>query len=529
LRLVLLFAAVAGLTSLAYEVFWTRVLVFYMNNSVYAFSSMLTILLLGLALGGFLFGGVADRRKDLWIWLAVLEFLIGFWAIFAFPVLDVVFGRLAESSNLWAANFWGVPVYVKVLKSGMLILFPAVLMGGTFPLLSKLYTRSIDKLGQSVGNVYSRNTVGAMVGSFAAGFVLIPLLGIQKGVLAVAGINIGLALAALSLSTMLVSRRRGIALTMAVVAVLSLVLTPKQILFKRQDEQWKRLLFYKEDNCATVKVYERLNGDKVISINGYEVAGGYLSLQEIQKALGHYPLLLHKDPETALIIGFGAGGTSWAMHLHDLARIDLVEIVPSVLKAASYLKEINHGVLHAPNFHYVIDDGRNYVHATDKTYDVIAVDSIDPKHAGNGNLYTVEFFEDCRSKLNPGGIMAQWLPYHLMTESEFNIILKSFMVAFPNRQVWFTPHYSYFILVGSNEEIVVDLDRIRSAFENAEIAEDLNTIGLPDPETFANTFAMDERSISHYALRTDKLNTYDRPTIEFFTDCWPSVSYGRLP
>ncbi len=528
LRIVLWCAALAGMASLAYEVFWTRVLVFYMNNSVYAFSSMLTTLLLGIAVGGYLFGKIADRQKNLWVWLAGFELVIGLWAIFAFPVFDAVFHRLGSLSRLFEANFWGVPVYVTMAKSAMLMLVPTLLMGAAFPLLSKLYARNMKRLGGSIGNIYSKNTLGSMAGAFAAGFVLIPLFGIQKGVIVVAAVNIGLALAAVWMSGVSVVRRNVLVASIAAAALLSVVIAPKEIFFRRQDERWSKLLFYEEDNTATVKVYELPDEKKSISINGYEVAGARVSLHEIQKALGHYPVLLHADPKTVLIVGFGAGGTSWAISQYGLDRIDLVEIVPAVLKAASYLDEVNHGVLNAPNFHAIIDDGRNYVHATEKTYDVITVDSIDPKHAGNGNLYAVEFYEDCLSKLNPGGIMAEWIPYHLLSERELKIILKSFAHVFPDCQLWFTPLYNYFILVGSPDEIVIDYARLVEDLSNPKVAEDLREIGMPGPVEFVNTFAMDKTGIENYVCDTAEINTYDQPRIEFFGK-YDYAAFGQLP
>jgi len=527
MRAILCFSALGGMTALAYEVFWTRVLVFYMNNSIYAFTSMLTTLLLGLALGGYVFGKFVDGRRNLWLWFAGFEFVIGLWAILAFPVFDPLFHRLAETSKLFGANFWGVPVYVKMAKSAMLLLVPTLLMGATFPLLSKLYAKNIKTLGTHIGNIYSKNTIGSMVGAFVAGFIAIPLLGIQKGIIAVAAVNIGLALVAVWMSGVGLRWRQAIVVTMAVVATVCALGVPKEVFFRRHDEKWSNLLFYEEDNTATVKVYELDDEKRVISINGYEVAGSYVSLQEIQKALGHYPVLLHRNPQSALIVGFGAGGTSWTLSRYGLERIDLVEIVPAVLKAAPYLDEVNHGVLYEPNFRAVIDDGRNYVHATRKTYDIITVDSVDPKHAGNGNLYSVDFYEDCLSKLNPGGVMAEWIPYHLLSEKELKIIMKSFATAFPHHQLWFTPQYNYFILVGSPAEIVLDYARLSDVFLNPEIAADLRISGAISPASFVSTFAMDEDAIASYVSDIDQINTYDRPYIEFFGE-YNYGTFGQL-
>jgi spermidine synthase len=355
-----------------------------------------------------------------------------------------------------------------------------------------------------------------MVGAFAAGFVLIPLLGLQKGMIAIALVNAGLALAAVWVSGLQARPRLFAVAAMCMVAGTAVFITPKNIFFRRHDENWSKLIFYREDNTATVKVYDMPGEKRVISINGYEVAGARVSLHEIQKALGHYPVLLQKNPQTALVIGFGAGGTCAAISQHRLTRIDLVEIVPAVLEAAPYLVEVNNGVLKNPIVHPVIDDGRNFVHSIQRTYDIISVDSIDPKHAGNGNLYTVEFYRDCLSKLNPGGIMVQWIPYHLLTEQELKIILNSFSEVFPHHNLWFTPLFNYFILAGSPGEIVADYAAISEQFADPGVRKDLALINIKSASAFISTFAMDESRIEAYIGKDRMLNSFDHPRIEFF-------------
>ena len=150
--------------------------------------------------------------------------------------------------------------------------------------------------------------------------------------------------------------------------------------------------------------------------------------------LAHLPVLLHPDPREALVIGFGAGGTVWSLSRHaSLTRIDVVEFVPGVIRAAPYFPEVNHGVLADPRVRVTIDDGRNHLLVTPRAYDVVSVDTLDPKHAGNGNLYTREFYALSRRVLRPGGIFVQWLPYHQVGNESLKLIARTFQHVYPAR------------------------------------------------------------------------------------------------
>jgi spermidine synthase len=148
--------------------------------------------------------------------------------------------------------------------------------------------------------------------------------------------------------------------------------------------------------------------------------------------LAHLPMLLHAAPHQVLVIGFGAGGTAWSLSRYEaLQRLDIVEFVPGVIRAARFFPEVNHNVLTDPRLRVIIDDGRNYLLVTPETYDVVSVDTLDPKHAGNGNLYTREFYELSKRVLKPGGIFVQWLPYHQVDNASLKLIARTFQHVYP--------------------------------------------------------------------------------------------------
>jgi spermidine synthase len=351
---------------------------------------------------------------------------------------------------------------MRFVNSLTVMLVPTVLMGMAFPIAGKIYARNVNRVGTALGNVYAVNTVGGVFGSVVAGFVLIPLMGVQNGIILIAAINV-------TIGGVLILSEPGMAYRIKLGAVVGLgllfssaatfYLTGGAISLTSYYERVERpeVLSYEEGIGATVKVYKDQSGNKTLSVNGFPVAGTALTMQDIQKALAHLPLLLSNAPSPRVnIVGFGSGGTSWGVVQYDVQAVDCVELVPAVVDAASWFPEINHGVLGEPKFNLIRGDGRNYALVTDEEYDVISVDATSPKMAGNGSLYTLEFYELLKERLSNDGLVVQWLPFHLLSDREVRMIAKTFVTVFPHTTLWFTPLRQYVILVGTQEELEID-------------------------------------------------------------------------
>jgi spermidine synthase len=517
-HLILFCFALVGFTSLCYEVLWTRTLVFFMGYSTYAFTSMLTTFLLGLALGSFLFARIADRSKDRYLLFCKIEVVIALWAAISIPLFHEVFYALQDrwDSFILIDLTWQTTTGLKFLKAFVVMIIPTTLMGAAFPVVCRIFSSDLQRVGRDVAAVYSVNTLGAIVGSAAAGLVVIPLFGTQKGIMVVAAINFGIAICALFVSHASARKRAAMLAVIVATAAVTIFLVPRNVVLRIPVEMWKELLFYKEDSMALVKVYKNVMGDKNISIDGNAVAGTSMIMQSNQKMLGHLPMLLHEDPRTALIIGFGAGGAAYSMTLHEPDRVDCVELVPSVIEAAPYLDEANHGVLSSPIFHTTIDDGRTFLLASEKKYDVVSIDVIDPKHFGASNLFTIESYKLCKEHMNPGGVMVQWLPYDLLTLEETSAILASHASVFEYSTLWFNPHFTYLLLVGSDHEFEIDYQRLNSRMMNPKVAEDLKEIHVSDAADFLHCFAADPAAVREIVRRAPNMNTYDTPVIEFY-------------
>ncbi|RJP22823.1 MAG: MFS transporter [Candidatus Abyssobacteria bacterium SURF_5] len=537
-RIIVFCFALAGFASLCYEVLWTRALVFFMGFSTYAFSAMLTTFLLGLALGSFLFSRIADKSNDRYFLFFKIEAVIGLWGILSIPLFTWAFYKLQERWEYYV-NIdlsWEYTFHYKFLKAFLVMILPTTLMGAAFPVVCRIFTSDLKKLGRDVAAVYSANTVGAIVGSAAAGLVIIPLLGTQKGIVLIGAVNILIAMVALFMST-IPARRKALALAATGgAAAIVLIFSSRDVVLRAPWEQWESLLFYEEDSMALVKVFRTEDGRTVLSIDGDTLAGTGEIMQTNQKMLAHLPMLLHDDPRTVLIVGFGAGGTSYSMSLYQPDRIDCVEFVPSVLKAAPFFDEVNHGVLSSPIYNVTLDDGRTFLLTSEDTYDVLSVDTIDPKHYGSSNLYSRDFYELCRQRLNPDGIMVQWLPFSWLTCRELSAVFASFASVFEYPTLWFNRHFTYFLMVGSNHELEIDYQRLSERMSDAQIADDLRVIHLTDPAQFLYCFAADTDAFRQLASEAPKLNTYDMPVLEFFkynagetVRCQPLIERKGMP
>ncbi|MBT8397865.1 MAG: hypothetical protein KJN92_12915, partial [Gemmatimonadetes bacterium] len=282
-----------------------------------------------------------------------------------------------------------------------------------------------------------------------------------------------------------------------------------------------QILSYEEGVGATVKVYRDNYGDRIISINGFPVAGEPPEYQDAQKALAHFPLLISQVPNPRVgIIGFGAGGTSWSVLQHDVEFVDCIELVPAVPRAAYLFPEVNHGVLDEPRYNLILNDGRNHVLVTDKEYDVISIDATSPKMAGNGSLYALDFYELLKERVSEDGIVVQWIPHHLISDVEVMMTAKSFMSAFPHATLWFSPLRQNAVLIGTQKELEIDYGRLEAAFQDQVIREELESVNVADPIGFLSGFLMGEDVLAAYVGDIPD-NTDNNPVLEFT----PAMAY----
>jgi spermidine synthase len=508
-----------GATSLAYEVLWTRILVFYFGSSVYAYSLMLLVVLIGIAVGSLLAAPWADRIGSPLAALGAVELALALWV----PVQILLFGRLnhlvvISAGALHPRGFGGV-VFAQLVAATPLLLPPTVLMGMSFPLAVRALHRDSASLGADVGGVYGWNTLGAVGGSLIAGFALIPAIGTQNSLLAVAAINACLAVA-------LARERRVLRWTAALaplaLAGCSFALPPDGVILAAgmfQDDGPGDLVYFRENAQAAVTIRRlpsRFGAYLSLELNGVNVAGTSPDLYAVQKLQGHLPLLISKDVRSVVHVGFGSGGTAWAVSRHPVTDVLVVEISPAVLAASDrYFRPINHGVLDDPRVHVEINDGRNFLLATPRVFDAVLSDSIHPRFAGNGSLYSLEYFRLLEKRLRPGGVASMWLPMYSLTPRNYAMIVAAFAKVFPHVQVWYEPSaLNAFTVVTGSRTATWSPQALSAAFADARVGGELADIGIARPADLLPLLIATERDLAPW-LATVPPHDDDLPAVEY--------------
>lgn len=515
---------VVGFASLGYEVAWTRILVFYLGSSVYAFGTMLAVILLGLAIGSALVAPLLPRLRNPALAFALLEGLVAGGVLLQFVLLPGQMDRMVALASLFPHATATTHALVTFASTAIVLLLPTIAMGAAFPLAVRLAVPT-GEAGEGVGRVYAANTLGAIAGSLAAGYLLIPTFGTQGTLLALAALN--LVAAALAAMAGVTPARRFAAAALplaAAVALLPLGLRlPPDLLIRASGllgGENAKLLHFREDTTCSVAVRElpfAAGPAKSIEVNGVNVAGGAPDLVAIQKLQGHLPLLVHGNAKSVLHIGFGSGGTAFAVTRHPIESLTIAEISPAVLEASDRaFPEINQGVLREPRTRVVIADGRNVVLAWPGTFDVILSDSIHPRYAGNGSLYSLDYFRLCRRRLAPGGVVSMWLPIYSLTEHNLRQIIRAFTDVFPAASVWYpaTTLNPFLVVLARADDSPIDPDRFAAVFRQPGIAKELAEIGYPEPEDLLADLILTGPQLADW-VRDTPPHEDDRPTIEY--------------
>ena len=526
-RIILLGLGISGFTSFAYEIYWTRSLVFIMGNSTYALTTMLSAFLTGIALGGYLIRFFLNRIQDRSVIFGWIQVFLGIFSALALPLLFSVSDPQSLNQFLMQTSTQAIPLMFAGFGMAFLVmLIPAILIGATFPLVGQIGVRDLHETGSSVGKIYAINTLGNVMGALLPGFVLLNWLGIQKGILAMAVLNVTLGFVVLFLRLVRPSRHWIWRVALPVVLVFSVIImsrTPLDFQFPSDGElSYFQTRYYREGPSATTKVYwNPKTTEKHMSVDGIVIGGtGFAEYKQL--LLAHLPKLLLEDVSKELSVGVGSGilvGES-ARHA-GVTEITGVEIEPSVIEGARWFEKENHDVLNNPRLKIVEDDIGNFLRTSSETYQVITADEkTADEYASNGFSYSLEYYELLQNHLAPGGLVAQWVPTTL-PPLQFQMILKTFSSSFPHVQLWyFLPAYKRgpfnSVLIGSNEKISLNPEHIsRQLAENPEAYHSLAHYGLTSAEAVLPHFIADEKAIRE-AVKTASLNSLDHPRYEFF-------------
>jgi spermidine synthase len=487
--------ALSGMTALAAEVVWTRLLSLLFGATVYTFSLILAVFLVGLGIGSSAGSLIAKSVVRPRLVLASCQLLLC--AAIAWTSY-----MLTDSLPYWPVNPALAPspsytMQLDLVRCLWAVLPAPVLWGASFPLALASITGRGQDAGRLVGRVYAANTAGAIVGSLGASLALVAWIGSQRteqGLMMACFAAGALAMVSqLALEPAPSGARWAVAATLILAALLTapliatvhpvpgaLVAYGRYTVSRSGDAE---MLYVGEGVTASVAV-SRLRGTGVLNYHnaGKVQASSQPQDMRIERMLGHIPILVSPRPRSVLVIGCGAGVTAGAVAIDPaVERVTIVEIEPLVPKVVStYFKQLNFDVVHNPKVQIAIDDGRHYVLTTKERFDVVTSDPLDPWVKGTAMLYTREFFALVKRHLNPEGVVTLWVPLYESNVEAVKSQLATFFEAFPNGLIFGNTHKDAgydLLLLGQVEPTRIDVDAIDRRLRQPEYADVERSLG----------------------------------------------------
>ncbi len=537
-KLVYIAIAFSGFTALGAEVIWTRLLSLLLGASVYAFSLILAVFLVGLGIGSSIGSYLSQRVDNPRQLLAMCQLLLGLAIVYGSVMITHVipYGQPYIVFMEDVRKILPLMYSYDFLRCSIALLPATILWGASFPLALAAANPHSGDPGKLVGGVYAANTIGAIGGSLVVGLILIGNQGTLWSQQSMATITLlmGLTLfASVILRTPASSARRERSFRFLLIPVPIWVLmitlgsiwaivnlpAPQKGLtaYGRMVSNWQyesEFIFEAEGINASVAVSELENGIRNFHVSGKVVASTELIDMRLQRMLGHLPSLLHKAPETVLIVGCGAGVTAGCfVEYPSVKRIVICEIEPMVpVGAGGYFAEANRKVLEDPRTELILDDARHFLATTEEKFDVITSDPIHPWVRGAAALYSTEYYGLVKEHLNPGGIVTQWVPLYEASEEAVKSQVGTFLQAFPNGSIWNSDadQFGYdVVMLGQEDPLVIDLDELaKGMLENRRAWNSLAEVNLGSVLNLMLTYAGNNEDLQLW-LQDAEIN-YDR-------------------
>ncbi|MFN2532630.1 MAG: fused MFS/spermidine synthase [Pyrinomonadaceae bacterium] len=532
----LMCAIASGFVTISSQIAWTRSLTMIIGSSTYAFSIVVAMFLIGLAGGAWLIARKAfeARRMVVTVELATAAgLLFSLYVTNWTPLLLVKLGLGIGFSS------WGSLLALQILCAAVMILAPALLMGMVMPLvLVWAGNHSVVLVGRS----YALNTLGAILGAVVTGFVLIPktttrntLLICAMICLIVAGVayeprptvrdpqlrrSIGTGVTAALVLILFVLAPRMNVVDLSIGAYDSLVRVLAQTREGVQEKsdaapvsEQHKLLMYDEGSTATVSV--RRDQDVIsMAINGRTNASDSQFDMPTQVMLGQLPLLIASANRKALVIGFATGITVGAMLQSPIEEVTCLELEGATIAGSRFFEHVNNHPLNDIRFHLIIDDARTYLRVAPNLYDMIISEPSHPWVPGVANLFTKEFFEIGRDRLEDNGVFVQWVQIYQLSTDSLRSVLATYLNVFPHVLVFRVRGASRgkdLLLVGSRHPLT--LDRLAERLGDARVRAELARVGLMTEADVRSWYVTDEAKLGP-AVAGAIINTDDNMHIE---------------
>jgi len=541
----------AGFASLALEVLWTRILVFFVDGLTYSFTAMLVVYLVALAAGSALLA-LWDRLGRPGLAAGGLILVAGglatianlFWIPRLYDLLQAVKGDLAAYGF---ADF----MLSAMTGSALIIFLPALCIGMATPLAIGVLVRVRGGPCRESGAAYAASCLGCCAGALVASWWAVPWLGLKSGV-----ITAGMVVLTAGVLLYSMSRAFGVVkffmslfpLALALFLAL-LVLQSAQLpmvshshVFKRPGREGTiQLKGYAEGNvCTASVVLDVRKWELRLYTDGFNAAAtgseyGYMRM------MAHLPALACREPKRSLVIGYGTGTTAGSLSLHhQIEELDIVEISKAVMELAPLFHAVNHGVGYeafassadrqekqtAEVAVHVGMDGRDYLNLAQKGFDLITLEPLMPYTPAAVHFYTEEFYQLCLEKLNPGGVVCQWIPLNALPIEDFELLLRTFTSAIPSAGIF--NFENCLVLLGfSRPDWKLSVGRIEALLADEVVCADLEAAGQNSVAVILSAYICDGERVAEISGGGAVMHD-DRTTVEFVRIAPGVESYRKM-
>jgi spermidine synthase len=548
----LFFFAVSGFVAIGYEIVWSKIFGIVMEGTLYGFASVLSAVLLGIAVGSAAIAGRVDSLRDPGRAFALVHVAIGAAVVLgmaAVPYLPWAYERVARVAPA------GDAVHLLSLLVLPIVLLPMALFGVAFPILIRIHAQGAHAAARGIGIATAVNTAGSIAASFCVGFWWIPVWGTDATLYALLLLDLGVALAAL----VGFQRARGFARLASTFGALAVVCTVmlayggvriEEAIAGRQLKTVQlsdyvsglrraaseRVLTI-EGRTSVVTVYANRQA-RLLRTNGMPEAGVHLAppyLPYETVSLAVWPYALAADPQRALVIGLGGANTLDALLASDVREVEVVELERAVVQAAALLHQGLPDPLADPRVALRIDDGRNHLLRASRSgapgYDLISSQPSHPWRVGAANLFTEDFFRIARASLREGGVFAAWLNGFRIDADAFLAVVASFERVFPGALLVDASERDgqSFLLLGSREPIAIDAPRFAARLAEPRLASLLGAYGIRGPAELLARVEGPARVFA--ALAKDASNTDDNAYVETRAPralLWGILDFGAI-
>jgi spermidine synthase len=513
----------SGAAALGSEIVWTRLMGLMFGATVYSFSIILAVFLAGLAIGTAFASSLVKRVEP--------RAALGWCQMLA--ALGIAWTAYAISSHL---PFWPIdpllsqaPRYtfeIDMARCIFAILPPALCWGAAFPLAFGAAGAGSDP-GRTVGGLYAANTLGAIAGALLVSIVLVPWLGTVGSQRLLLGVALLGGLVMLLPRLIKEDRWQGSAMmtfTLCVLGILAWGMRPvpgELIAYGRRiasEIGYSTILYTGEGRNTSIAISRwNSNGARQFHVAGKVEASSLAVDMKLQRMLGHIPALMHGNPQSVLIVGFGAGVTAGSFTRYpSIKRIVICELEPLIPPTTTkWFPDENYKVAEDKRTQIHFDDARHYVLTTPEKFDIITSDPIHPFVKGSAALYSKEYFEMVKAHLNDGGIVTQWVPLYESDAASVKSEIATFFQVFPGGMVFANTNGGQgydVVLVGQKTNKPIDMDAINARLATAGYAPvlaSMTSAAIPSAVSLFSTYAGSDADLKPWLADAAINHDYD--------------------